>query len=88
MTVTFIFDLNFNHFHRLTKNHIFFLHGPVPLFLQVGNIRSRINPPNASCWPASDRGPEANPLRLMKDRQTGLMKNFPEQSGKVIRDRV
>jgi hypothetical protein len=33
-------------------------------------------------------GRRANPLRLMKDRQTGLMKNFPEQSGKVIRDRA
>ena len=39
-----------------------------------------------SCWPASDCGPEANPLRLMKDRQTGLMKKFPEQSGNIIRD--
>src|SRR5271163_3146775 len=60
----------------------------MPLFFQVGNIRSRIDPPDASCWPASDCGPEANTLRLMKDRQTGLMKNFPEQSGKVIRDRA
>jgi hypothetical protein len=41
-----------------------------------------------SCRPASDCGPEANPLRLMKDRQTGLMKKFPEKYGKIIRDRV
>jgi hypothetical protein len=86
--VTKIFDLNLHYFHRLTKNHHFFLHTPMPLFFQVGNIRSRIDPPNASCWPASDCGPEGNPLRLMKDRQTGLMKKFPEQSGKVIRDRA
>ena len=88
MTVTNLFDLYFHHFHRLTKNHNFLLQSPMPLSSQVGNIRSRINPPNASCWPASDCGPEANPLRLMKDRQTGLMKKFPEQSGKVIRDRA
>jgi len=87
-TMTNFFGLNFHQFHRLTKNHIFFLQTPMPLFCQVGNIRSRIDPPNASCWPASDCGPEANPLRLMKDRQTGLMKKFPEQSGKTIRDRV
>ena len=85
-TVTKIIYLYFHHFHRLTKNHISFLPTPMPLFLQAGNIRSRIDPPDASCWPASDCGPEANPLRLMKDRQTGLMKNSPEQSGKVIRD--
>jgi hypothetical protein len=86
--VTNFFDLYFHHFHRLTKNHISLLHAPMPLFFQAGNIRSRIDPPDASCWPASDCGPEANPLRLMKDRQTGLMKKFPEQSGKTIRDRV
>jgi DNA-damage-inducible protein J len=88
MTVTNLFDLYFHHFHRLTKNHNFLLQSPMPLSSQVGNIRSRINTPNASCWPASDCGPEANPLRLMKDRQTGLMKNSPEQSGKIIRERA
>jgi hypothetical protein len=87
-TVTKIFDLYFHHFHRFTKNHISLLQTLMTLFFQVGNIRSRIDPPNASCWPASDCGPEANPLRLMKDRQTGLMKKFPEQSGKVTRDRA
>ena len=87
-TVTKSFDLNLPYFHRLTKNHIFLLRGPMPISSQVGNIRSRIDLPNASCWPASDCGPEGQPLRLMKDRQTGLMKNFPEQSGKVIRDRA
>ena len=56
--MTKIFDLNLPYFHRVTKNHRRFLQSPVPLFLQVGNIRSRINPPNASCWPASDCGPE------------------------------
>jgi len=88
MTMTFSFDLNFHYYHQVTKNRMSLLQTPMPLFLQVGNIRSRIDPPNASCWPASDCGPEANPLRLMKDRQTGLMKKFPEQSGKVIRDRA
>jgi len=87
-SVTNFFDLYFHHFHWITKNHISLLQTLMTLFFQVGNIRSRIDPPNASCWPASDCGPEANPLRLMKDRQTGLMKNFPEQSGKVIRDRA
>jgi hypothetical protein len=87
-TMTVFFDLYLPYFQRLTKNHIFLLQTSVPLSCQVGNIRSRIDPPNASCWPASDCGPEANPLRLMKDRQTGLMKKFPEQSGKIIRDRA
>jgi len=87
-TVTNFFDLYFHHFHWITKNHISLLQTLMTLFFQVGNIRSRIDPPNASCWPASDCGPEANPLRLMKDRQTGLMKKFPEQSGKIIRDRA
>jgi hypothetical protein len=64
--VTIFFDLNFHYFHRITKNHIFLLQAPVPLFLQAGNIRSRIDPPDASCWPASDCGPEANPLRLIR----------------------
>ena len=80
--MTKIFYLYSQYFHRFTKNHISILHGLMPLFPQAGNIRSRIDPPDASCWPASDCGPEANPLRLMKDRQTGLMKKFPEQSGK------
>ena len=86
--MTNIFDLYFNYFHRVTKNHISLLQTLMPLFLQVGNVRSRIDPPNASCWPASDCGPEANPLRLMKDRQTGLMKKFLEQSGNTIRERA
>jgi hypothetical protein len=46
-TVTVLFDLYLHYFHRITKNHIFLLQAPVPLFLQAGNIRSRINPPDA-----------------------------------------
>jgi hypothetical protein len=46
-TVTKSFGVNFHYYHRLTKNHIFFLHGAMPLFLQAGNIRSRIDQPNA-----------------------------------------
>jgi hypothetical protein len=45
--VTNIFDLYFRYFHRLTKNHISLLQTPMPLFFQVGNIRSRIDQPNA-----------------------------------------
>jgi hypothetical protein len=82
------FDLNFHYYQLNTKYYGRVLQTLLPLFLQAGNIRSRIDPPDASCWPASDCGPEANPLRLMKDRQTGLMKKFPEQSGKTIPDRV
>ena len=44
---TNFFDLYFHHFHRLTKNHISLLQTPMQLSSQVGNIRSRINPPNA-----------------------------------------
>jgi hypothetical protein len=86
--MTKIFDLNLPYFHRVTKNHRRFLQSPVPLFLQVGNIRSRINPPDAFLL-ASKRlraGGQSPPAD--KDRQTGLMKNFREQSGKVIRDRA
>ena len=45
--MTTIFDLYFNYFHRVTKNHISLLQTLMPLFLQVGNIRSRIDPPDA-----------------------------------------
>ena len=45
--MTNIFDLYFQHFHRLTKNHISLLQTPMRLFPQAGNIRSRIDPPDA-----------------------------------------
>ena len=86
--MTNIFDLYFHHFHRLTKNHISLLQTLMRLSSQVGNIRSRIDPPNAFLL-ASKRlraGGQSPPAD--KDRQTGLMKKFPEQSGKVIRDRA
>jgi hypothetical protein len=87
-TVTNIFDLYFHHFHRLTKNHISLLQTLMPLFLQVGNIRSRIDPPDAFLLASKRLRAGGQSLRLMKDRQTGLMKKFPEQSGKTIRDRA
>jgi hypothetical protein len=45
--MTKIFNLYFHHIHRLTKNHISLLQTPMPLFFQAGNIRSRIDPPDA-----------------------------------------
>jgi len=46
-SVTNFFDLYFHHFHWITKNHISLLQTLMTLFFQVGNIRSRIDPPNA-----------------------------------------
>jgi hypothetical protein len=47
MAFTKTFDLNFHYYQRNTKYYERVLHGAMPLFFQVGNIRSRIDPPDA-----------------------------------------
>jgi hypothetical protein len=47
MTVTKKFDLNFHYYQLNTKYYGRVLQTLLRLFLQAGDIRSRINPPDA-----------------------------------------